>query len=124
MQGGTGPVLITRVNAKTPLCEYNIIWRTGHACKNNDVITTECQFSNGEVSFDLKKLEKPKKRLSYGVTEGDYEYRIKVCSNGQPCGMFSRVALTHYDITEYYTEGSFHLFSYDFCITAFCSNVR
>ena len=98
LQGGTGPVLITPVNAKIPLCEYNIIWRTGHACANNDVITTECQFSNGEVSFDLTKLEKPKKQMSYGVTEGDYEYRIKVCSNGQPCGMLSRVALTHYDM--------------------------
>ena len=61
-------------------------------------ITKECQFSNGEVSFDLTKLEKPKKQMSYGVTEGDYEYRIKVCSNGQSCGMLSRVALTHYDV--------------------------
>ena len=26
--------------------------------------------------------------------------------------------------TEYYTEGSLHLFPYDFCVTAFCSNVR
>ena len=98
MQGGTGPVLITTVNAKIPSREYNIIWRTGYACANNDVITKECQFSNGEVSFDLTKLEKPEKQMSYEVTEGDYEYRIKVCSNGQPCGMFSRVALTHYDV--------------------------
>ena len=72
-------------------CHYDIIWGTGHACANNDVITKECKFSNGEVSFDLTKLEKPKKELSYGVKDGAYQYRIKVCSNGQPCGTLLRL---------------------------------
>lgn len=85
-QGGTGPVLISNVTASTPVCMYEIIWRTGHACPNNDVITDECKFSNGEVSFDLTKLEKPFKEYSYQVLSKKYEYRIKVCRNGQACG--------------------------------------
>ena len=85
IQGGTGPVLVSETQ-----CRYDIMWKTDHACPNNDVITDKCQFTNGEVSFDLTMLEKPKKELSYGVEakQGEtlYEYRIKVCNNGQPCG--------------------------------------
>ena len=98
IQGGTGPVLITKLTKGIVSCEYHIIWRTGHACPNNDVITDKCQFSNGEVSFDLKKLEKHKKEMSYKVTATGYEYRIKVCSNGQSCGTCHWRSLIHCDL--------------------------
>ncbi|XP_028411568.1 cation-independent mannose-6-phosphate receptor-like [Dendronephthya gigantea] len=86
--GGTGPVLITDVGPGKIVCKYDILWRTGHACPNNDVITSNCKFSNNEVTFDLTKLEKPTKQLSYKVIgrNNNEEFRIKVCSNGQPCG--------------------------------------
>ena len=84
IQGGTGPVLITDVKSTT--CRYEVLWRTGHACPNNDVTTKECKFSNGYVTFDLTKLEKP---IAYQVKVSDKEeFGIKVCSNGQPCGKF------------------------------------
>ncbi|XP_028412187.1 cation-independent mannose-6-phosphate receptor-like isoform X2 [Dendronephthya gigantea] len=86
--GGTGPVLITEVSPGKIVCKYDILWRTGHACPNNDVITNKCKFSNNEVTFDLTKLKKPTKQLSYKVIgrNNNEEFRIKVCSNGQPCG--------------------------------------
>ena len=69
-------------------CQYEIEWKTDYACPDKDILTDNCTFTNGDFTVDLLQLEKPLKEESYGVETKDYVYRIKVCSNGQPCGTY------------------------------------
>ena len=82
LKGGIGPVLISSASS----CYYDVEWKTDYACADNTKVTQNCTYSDGRVTFDLSKLEKRSKIQSYGVKDGDYVYRIKVCSNGQDCG--------------------------------------